>query len=257
MKKKFLILFLFYFFLHQSSSYANEIIYIATASNFSKTLEKIAELFKQENPGTEIKITSGASGIIANQIIQGAPFHLFFSADKKYIKFLKDKNKIVQNSNFIFSIGKLVFWMPKKNIDTLSESDIKKMIYNIKAPIAVADQKTTPFGAATREFLDHFLIDEKMKHPKFIFGRSIEHVAHYVYSGFTECGFVSLSSVVHVNGSNKEHYWVVPQKYYSPLIQEAAIINQDKNLNLVHKFVIFFKNKKEVKAIIAQSGYSI
>ena len=60
---------------------------IAVASNMSHAMTDIAASFRQET-NTEANLTFGSSGNFARQIVQGAPFRLFLSADRKYVDLL-------------------------------------------------------------------------------------------------------------------------------------------------------------------------
>ncbi len=246
------ILFISFFKL---SAYSKTFLTIGTASNFDIPLRKISALYKKENQDIEIKISSGASGVLANQIITGAPFDIFFSADKKYIEFLENNNKILPNSSFNFAIGKLILWQPKSSIKKLTEKDIYSLLTTIKGPIAVADASIAPFGFATSEYLKNSFADITRKPKNFIYGRNIEQTANYISTGSAQCGFISLSNII--DKINSEEYWIVPSNKYSPIIQMAAIIKQSNQIQESLKFIKFFTTNNEVKKIILDSGYSL
>src|SRR5215467_11386254 len=60
----------------------NELL-VAAAADLNPALKEVAEQF-QKNTGVEVKLTFGASGNLFAQIENGAPFDLFFSADRGY-----------------------------------------------------------------------------------------------------------------------------------------------------------------------------
>ena len=84
-KLKFFILIITCQFLFSTQTLASE-IKIAVASNFYSTMKEIIVQFELENVETskvnKIVLIPGSSGKHYAQIINGAPFDLFFSADK-------------------------------------------------------------------------------------------------------------------------------------------------------------------------------
>ena len=53
---------------------------VAVAANFKPTLETLAKTFEQET-GHRLLISAASSGVLYNQIVYGAPFDVFLSAD--------------------------------------------------------------------------------------------------------------------------------------------------------------------------------
>ena len=91
--KIFALLFVCQFFII-THSVANE-IRIAVASNFYPTMKAIVEEFELENYESskinKIVLIPGSSGKHYAQIINGAPFDIFFSADQVDLSYLKKK----------------------------------------------------------------------------------------------------------------------------------------------------------------------
>ena len=69
-----------------------ENIYIGVASNFLKPIKVLKENFESKNYG-KIFISSGSSGSLYAQIINGAPLDIFLSADQGLPKKLEKTTK--------------------------------------------------------------------------------------------------------------------------------------------------------------------
>src|SRR6476620_9936729 len=65
-------------------------ILIAAASDLKFALDSMVTIFKKNNSGT-VDVTYGSSGKLSEQISNGAPFDIFFSADINYPRQLKEK----------------------------------------------------------------------------------------------------------------------------------------------------------------------
>ena len=62
--------------------------------------------------GITVKLSFGASGALAQQIQNGAPFDLFFSADMDYPRQLAAAGQAEASSLYRYAIGGLVLWVP-------------------------------------------------------------------------------------------------------------------------------------------------
>ena len=79
--------------------------FVVVAANMKDAFTEIQNQFQKENKG-ELKVIYGSSGNFASQIMNGAPFHLFISADEQYPLELFKKGKTV-NEGAVYAIGKL------------------------------------------------------------------------------------------------------------------------------------------------------
>ena len=93
----------------------SEPLSIAVASNFRFTLEALLSEGIKAEP-TAYRISAAASGLLYAQIVNGARFHLFFSADSERPKRLMQDALIVSGSRQTYAVGQLAFWMPSNLI---------------------------------------------------------------------------------------------------------------------------------------------
>ncbi|MGL5696075.1 MAG: molybdate ABC transporter substrate-binding protein, partial [Plesiomonas shigelloides] len=82
---------------------------VAVAANFKPTLEQLATQFQQQT-GDQVAISSASSGVLYQQIVNGAPFDLFLSADCERPERLEKEGRIVPNSRFTYARGQLALW---------------------------------------------------------------------------------------------------------------------------------------------------
>jgi len=150
MKNRRLLLPLFLFFLLPvvGNAFAAP-VRVAVASNFIETLKVIAERFERET-GHRVIISSGSTGKHYAQIINGAPFDLFFAADRESPALLEVQGYALPDSRFTYALGKLILWSPQPGyIDAegkLLESDEVERL-------AIANPKLAPYGRAAQQVL--------------------------------------------------------------------------------------------------------
>ena len=248
-KLKFFALIITCQFLFVTQSLASE-IRIAVASNFHSTMKEIIVQFELENTkANKIVLIPGSSGKHYAQIINGAPFDLFFSADKLRPILLEDQGIIRNQSRFTYALGKLVLW----SLDNSFIDSEGQILYdNNFRFLAIANPKIAPYGIAAKEILVSMELWQDMN-KKLVKGENIAQTYQFVSSRNAEMGFVSFSQILNHNHNLKGSFWEVPQSLYSPIEQQAVLLRDSK---LGRDFMKFMKTKKALD-IISKYGYDL
>ncbi len=242
MKKSVAILVLLALFVNLK---AEEIMVLAAAS-LKFVLEDVKKEFLANRSGDSIEVSYIASGKAYNQIINGAPAHLFVSADTSYPQKLYD-DKGAPNAPINYVKGKLVLVTMNKNlpldsIDSLKDKNITH--------IALPNPKLAPYGVAAKEAMDSAKIYDTIK-DKIVLGESIGQAYNYVKSGSSEVGFNALSMVIK---DDAVKYIVIDEKTYNPILQAMVITNHGKDSKLAKDFSEFILSPK-AQEIFASYGY--
>ena len=120
---------------------------IATAANVQFAMEEIIQAFSQDH-GIPCEMIVGSSGKLTAQIVQGAPYDVFVSADMKYPQNLLGNNK-TWDTPVAYAYGKLVLWTLDEDLtpelDQLKEPEVKH--------IAIANPRNAPYGVAAMQVL--------------------------------------------------------------------------------------------------------
>ena len=248
-KLKFFALIITCQFLFVTQSLASE-IRIAVASNFHSTMKEIIVQFELENTkANKIVLIPGSSGKHYAQIINGAPFDLFFSADKLRPILLEDQGIIRNQSRFTYALGKLVLWSPN---NSFIDSEGQILYDNDFRFLAIANPKISPYGLAAKETLVSMKLWQDMNQ-KLVRGENIAQTFQFVSSRNSEIGFVSFSQIRNPNNNMKGSFWEVPQSLYGPIEQQAVLLRDSK---LGRDFMKFIKTKKALD-IISKYGYDL
>jgi hypothetical protein len=80
---------------------------IAAAASLAPVFDELGAIF-QELTGAEVVFSYGASGSLAEQIRNGAPFDAFASADALHVDELIAEGLLVGGTRTVFALGKLV-----------------------------------------------------------------------------------------------------------------------------------------------------
>jgi len=225
---------------------AAEEIHIAVASNFSTTLKQIASRFEADT-GHKIILVSGSSGKHYAQIINGAPFQLYFSADVKR-PYLLDKQGLIQaGSRFTYAIGKLVLWSPQINLVDKEAQVLQNGKFRY---LAAANAKLAPYGKAAQQVLSKRGLWAKL-HSRIVRGENIGQTFQFVKSGNAELGFVAFSQIKSPDKLPEGSFWQVPESLYTAIEQQAVLL---KDNNTARAFLDYIK-QDEAQTIIRAYGY--
>ena len=235
-----------------TQSLANE-IRIAVASNFYSTMKEIIFQFELENldssRANKIALIPGSSGKHYAQIINGAPFDLFFSADKIRPKLLEQQGISIDQSRFTYALGKLALWSPRNG---MINSDGQSLFDRNFRFLALANPKIAPYGIAAKETLVSMKLWQDMN-DKIVRGENIAQTFQFVSSGNAELGFVSYSQIMDPNFNLDGSVWLVPQSLYNPIEQQAVLL---RDSSLGNDFLSFMQTDKALN-IIQKNGYEL
>ncbi len=226
-------------------------VYVAVASNVSKPLQVVAEKFKAAT-GHELKISAGATGKLYAQIVNGAPFEVFLSADSKTPTKLIEEKLAVADSQFTYAFGKLVLW---SSTDGYVDDKGEVLSNGIFKHLAIANPKTAPYGEAGMAVLETLGLTAAIT-PKLVIGENISQTFDFVSTGNAELGFVALSQVQQDGKLKSGSAWIVPAEMYQPMAQDAVLLTKGKD-NAAAQALLDYLQGAEAQAIISSYGYEI
>ncbi|AZP14371.1 molybdate ABC transporter substrate-binding protein [Undibacterium parvum] len=242
-------LFSLVFFQHTASAAT---LTVAVAANLQYALEEIKTEFKKET-GQDLQLSYGSSGKFVTQIINGAPFDVFLSADMAYPDYLYQQSYATAAPK-IYAYGSLVLWSIKKQ-DLAQWQSL--LIGNSVSKIALANPKTAPYGREAMNALSYYKLETRLK-PKLVFGDSISQTNQYIHSGLADIGFTAKSVVLSREMKDQGSWIEIPPESYQPIAQGAIILKHGKENNPIpaQQFYDFLSSAK-ARAIFQKSGYTL
>jgi len=224
-------------------------VQVAVAANFGGPFQKISADFAAET-GHKAVVITGSTGKFYAQIKEGAPFEVLLAADDETPKKLEAEGLAVKGQSFTYAKGKLVLWSAKPGYVDANGEVLSKGDY---AHLSLANPKLAPYGAAGVETLKALGLYEKVS-PKIVLGDNITQAQQFVATGNAELGFVALSQVAPPDKPAVGSWWVVPGKYYTPILQDAALLKKGENNPAAAALLKFLKGDK-ARAVIKSYGY--
>ena len=123
------------------SSYADDKLTIAAASDLRYAMADIVSLFQQQNQ-LDVRVIYGASGKLSTQIRHGAPYDMFFSADISFAGRLY-QDGLAATAPQPYALGHLVLWSPKQNMAGIKLEQLAELDF---ARLAIAQKSAILYG---------------------------------------------------------------------------------------------------------------
>jgi molybdate transport system substrate-binding protein len=233
---------------------ADREINVAAAADLNSALQEVADNYEKRT-GVVVKLSFGASGALTQQIQNGAPFDVFFSADMDYPRQLIAGGQAESATLYRYAVGRLVLWVPsdspldveRRGMDVLLDPSVKK--------ISIANPQHAPYGRAAVAALKHYDLYEKVS-GELVLGENVSQAAQFVESGNAQVGFVALAHAIAPAMRGKGKYWMVPAEAYPRLDQGAVLISRASHRQDAAAFLEYVKTA-EVAALLRRYGFSM
>ncbi len=225
-------------------------ISIAAAADLRFAMDEIVNEFGKTNPNVKVNVIYGSSGNLYQQIVNHAPFNIFFSADISYAKKI-DSLKLSSSSPKLYAIGHLVLWSSSiditKGLDVLKSPEVKK--------IAIANPAVAPYGKRAMECLKYYNLFDKIS-DKIVKGENVSQAAQFVLTGNADVGIIALSLALSLEMSTKGKYYLIDEKSYSTQEQAYIVTNKSESDKNVQEFVQFIE-LSSTRKIFEKYGFKL
>jgi len=253
-RKSLACFFIFFGLIMGASQTVADELKVAVASNFYPTMKLIAKRYELKTAGSSgqehrVILIPGSSGKHFSQIMNGAPFDVFFSADIERARLLEQEGRVIAGTRFTYALGRLILWSSIDNYvdskgDVLNKKDFRYL--------AIANPKLAPYGQSAEEALKSLKLWTNMK-DRLVRGENIAQTFQFIASGNAQLGFVGYSQILNPGSTIDGSFWEVPQSIYKPIEQQAVLL-QDSYIG--RDFLSFVKSDESL-GIIYESGYGL
>ena len=225
---------------------AEEPLRVAVASDAVLAFEALARRFEPTHP---VLVTAGSSGQLAAQIVQGAPFGLFASADAHFVDETVAAGACDSESRAVYAHGSLSLVV--RAGDPLPEEGLVGLASGRFRRVAVANPEHAPYGRAAREALEHVNIWQKLA-GRIVYAESVRQVLAFVESGDAEAGVVATSLL---RGPVEGRALPIPSTWHRGLTQTLVLCGGRRPRSVERAFRAFVLSE-EGRAILAEHGLS-
>lgn len=231
------------------------VLRVAVASSFAQTAARLCRAYFAGRDGRCV-LTPGASGLLASQVAQGAPFDVLLSADGRRAERLEAEGLAVPGSRFTYAIGRLVLWAPGQ---AAGESLHSILAGGEVRTLAIANPGSAPYGEAALQTLRALGI-EPAGRLRIVMGENVAQAFQFVASGAADAGFVALSLVIDheaASGTSIAHEtYSVDPALHAPIVQQALEVRHPVPNPLARDWLEFLRSEAAGRIIVA-AGYAL
>ena len=228
---------------------AQQTLRLAAAADLQPVLPPLLTAFHQQT-GIQVLASYQSSATLATQIIEGAPFDLFLSADMSFPQRVITAGKAEGAAPILYARGTLVLWT--RNDSGITNLSLEALRETAIRSIAIASPEHAPYGRAAQAALQHSNLLAAVQ-SRLRIAENIAQAAQYVDSGNAQVGFISLTSALTPRLRADGHYIAVPAQDYPAILQGAVIMRGTKNALAARRFLDFLQSPG-IAQTLANSG---
>ncbi len=214
----------------------NQTLRIAAAANLSDVLPEIIAGYKTDKnlPTQEIEVTYASSGKLYAQIISGAPYDIFLSANQEFpAKLAKEKLDNLKSADkttyqpFTYTQGQLALYSTTKSLQGLNPTTLNELLTTgSDSKITIANPELAPYGQSAQAYLQaQNIFDTLTEQNRIIQAENIGQAFQYAHTGNVDYGFVAQSQLTAIKATPEQFYTLAPDSY--PAILQDGIVLSD------------------------------
>ncbi|MGM8062123.1 molybdate ABC transporter substrate-binding protein [Vogesella indigofera] len=202
-----------------AASHANAApVQVAVAANVQYAFADIAASFSRDT-GIAVQPSFASSGKFATQVMNGAPFELFLSADNEFPQKLAQAGFTLQAPKS-YALGALVLWSKDPQFNT---KQWQQWLAASRGKIAIANPRTAPYGSEALRVLDYYRLSASVT-PRLVSGDNIAQAAQFVDSGAAQAGFVAKALVLAPQMKDVGRWVDIPAASHQPIVQGMVLL---------------------------------
>ncbi|NQX89624.1 MAG: molybdate ABC transporter substrate-binding protein [Halioglobus sp.] len=215
-----------------SSLHAQGQLRVAVAANFKPTLERINRAFEART-GLSVLLSSASTGMLVTQIEHGAPFDIFFAADRLTpMRIVTSRNQSGVKA-FCYAQGSLV----------LAGGDTLAALANPKLSLAIANPVTAPYGTAAMQVLARTQFAAGSTR-KLVRGNNVAQAYQFWLSGAVDLALLPTAL-------RAPDTIPIPTAWHAPIVQYAVTLREGDILDTYLAWI----RSDTVRHLIAEVGY--
>jgi len=201
---------------------------VAAAADLTLAFEELGKLYRART-GQRVTFSFGASGALAAQLSQGAPFDLFAAANRGFVDSAVQAGACDGSSRASYARGHVVVWSKRggtilRALDDLQNPDIKH--------IAIANPEHAPYGKAAREALKKAGLWPALE-SKIVQAENVRQALQFAQTGNADVAIIARSLVAKDDTGSQ---LAIAQALYAPIEQTLVVCKRGKDADGARAF---------------------
>jgi len=227
-------------------------IRIAAAANMAAVEKPLTEAFQAKFPGIILQWSFASSGALTNQILSGAPYDLFLSADTTFPQKVFHQG-FASSEPRVYAKGLLILFT-NKGLDL--SLGLELLSAEGTGQFTLANPETAPYGKAAKQALVKKGLWERVS-AQAVYGQSITQAKQMALVA-TGLGLLHKSALGDQDMKNSKEegiHWVnVDPDLYAPLNQALVVLKEaSQETRLFEEFILGNQGRE----ILVKAGYGV
>lgn len=230
-----------------ANAHADELV-VSAAASLTNAFKAVGEVFEQQHPGTKVLLNFGASDVLMQQIVKGAPADVFASADQKAMDKAAAEKVIVSATRRDFAANSLVLIVPADGhfapagLHDLTSANVKR--------VAFGDPASVPIGRYAQGALQAAGVWDAVS-AKAVLASNVRQSLDYVARGEVDAGFVFSTDAAIMPDKVKVALNVPTQ---TPITYPIALVEGSRHAADAQAFMNFVLSPAG-QAVLAKYGF--
>ena len=227
---------------------------VAAAADLNVALGDLITRFSAARH-VDVSVSYGSSGTFYAQLLNHAPFDLFFSADLEYPRQLAARGLTLAQGEFSYAVGRLAVWTPAASALDVEHRGLQALADPALAHVAIANPEHAPYGRAAVAALRSAGLYDRLR-PKLVYGENVAQALQFAGSGAADAGIVALSLALTPGLRDHAHWMEIPIDMYPRMVQGGTILAWAADVSAAQALRAFVFSA-EGRAILKQYGFSL
>lgn len=227
---------------------------VVAASDLKFALEEIAAEHRKAG-GSPVRLVFGSSGNFYRQIVQGAPYQLFLSADENFVFQLADAGK-TEGRGVLYAVGRIGLLVPKGS-PLKADGELKDLALALQdgrlKKLAIANPEHAPYGTRAMEALQHAGLWSAIQ-PRLVLGENISQATQFATSGSTQGGIVAYSLALAPAVSALGSFALIPESWHQPLRQRMVLV---RGADAASRAFYAYLQTPAAQAVLSRHGFTL
>ncbi|MSP73091.1 MAG: molybdate ABC transporter substrate-binding protein [Myxococcales bacterium] len=224
---------------------------VAAAADLAVAFEALAPELRRRT-GLEVSFTFGSSGLLARQLVEGAPFDVYVAASQTFMLTVTASGACTMPDARPFVHGRLGVYFrvrPSPEASDLMPMDLTRLTDLAHDPIAIANPEHAPYGVAAREALVAAGLFAAMQ-PRLVLAENVRQAYQLVRSGNVSAAFVSAGLIE----PGDPRFRLIDRSAHAPIEQYAATCARGPNPNGGARFLEHLRGE-DALALLQLHGF--
>lgn len=228
------------------SSSPPEPLRVAAAADLTVAFEELGKLFESRT-GQKVSFSFGASGALAKQLTQGAPFDLFAAASPRFVESVVKSGACDGTTSAPYARGYVAAWSKNAELELSTLEDLKRPEVR---HIAIANPEHAPYGQAAKEALTRAKLWPELE-AKIVQAENVRQALEFAESGNADVAIVAESLIAQ---GDRGRRLAIDPSLYVPIEQVLVVCRHGHNAAAARELAKLIEST-EGQALLRRHGF--